>query len=43
MEFKDNGIGITDENREVIFQKGHKSDNLKNGMGIDLSLVKKIV
>jgi PAS domain S-box-containing protein len=43
MEFKDNGIGITDENKETIFQKGHKKDNHVRGMGIGLSLVKKII
>jgi PAS domain S-box-containing protein len=43
MEFKDNGIGIIDENKESIFQKGHKKDNHARGMGIGLSLVKKII
>jgi len=43
MEFKDNGIGIIDDNKESIFQKGHKKDNHARGMGIGLSLVKKII
>lgn len=43
MEFKDNGIGIIDEKKELIFQKGHKKDNHVRGMGIGLSLVKKII
>lgn len=43
MEFKDNGIGITDDKKESIFQKGHKKDNHVRGMGIGLSLVKKII
>jgi len=43
LEFKDNGIGIIDEYKNVIFQKGHHNDNYKRGMGIGLSLVKKII
>ena len=43
MEFKDNGIGILDEKKKIIFQKGHSSDNRVRGMGIGLSLVKKII
>jgi len=43
LEFKDNGIGIIDEYKNVIFQKGHHNDNYKSGMGIGLSLVKKII
>ncbi|MFW9971246.1 MAG: ATP-binding protein [Candidatus Odinarchaeota archaeon] len=43
MEFKDNGIGITDDKKEIIFQKGYKKDNHVRGMGIGLSLVKKII
>ncbi len=43
MEFKDNGIGIPDNKKELIFQKGHKQDNHVRGMGIGLSLVKKII
>ncbi|MFX1370604.1 MAG: ATP-binding protein [Promethearchaeota archaeon] len=43
IEFKDNGMGITDEKKKVIFQKGLKKDNKVRGMGIGLSLVKKII
>ena len=43
LEFMDNGIGIFDENKEAIFQKGHKRDKRVRGMGIGLSLVKKII
>ncbi|MFX0008616.1 MAG: sensor histidine kinase, partial [Candidatus Hermodarchaeota archaeon] len=43
IEFKDNGIGITDKSKEVIFQKGYKKENHVRGMGIGLSLVKKII
>jgi len=43
LEFMDNGIGIFDENKEAIFQKGFKRDEKVRGMGIGLSLVKKII
>jgi PAS domain S-box-containing protein len=43
MEFKDNGIGIIDEYKSAIFQKGHHAESYNRGMGIGLSLVKKIV
>lgn len=43
IEFKDNGIGITDNKKELIFQKGYKKDNHVRRMGIGLSLVKKII
>ncbi len=43
MEFKDNGIGILDEYKSEIFQKGHHVESYKRGMGIGLSLVKKII
>lgn len=43
MEFKDNGIGIVDEYKSAIFQKGHHAESYKRGMGIGLSLVKKII
>ncbi|MBY9010046.1 MAG: PAS domain S-box protein [Candidatus Lokiarchaeota archaeon] len=43
MEFIDNGIGITDERKEIIFQKGHKKDEYTKGMGIGLTLVKIII
>lgn len=42
LEFKDNAIGISDYRKKSIFEKG-KHKNLKSkGMGLGLSLVKKI-
>ncbi|MFX1531714.1 MAG: ATP-binding protein [Promethearchaeota archaeon] len=43
LEFIDNGIGIFDENKESIFQRGQIKDKKARGMGIGLSLVKKII
>ena len=43
IEFLDNGIGILEESKELIFEKGYKKDTKVRGMGIGLSLVKKIV
>jgi len=42
-EFGDNGIGIPDVNKEIIFQRAYKTNKSVSGMGIGLSLVKKIV
>ena len=43
IEFIDNGLGITDERKKYIFQKGH--DDLKGGrgLGFGLSVVKKVI
>ena len=43
IEFKDNGIGIIDSNKESIFRKGNKKDHHVRGMGVGLSLVKKVI
>ncbi len=43
IEFKDNGNGIIDERKKVIFERSHKTDRSTGGMGIGLSLVKKII
>jgi len=43
IEFKDNGIGITDAAKEIIFKGGYKRDKKFRGMGLGLSLVKKIL
>ncbi|TFG01159.1 MAG: PAS domain-containing sensor histidine kinase [Promethearchaeota archaeon] len=43
VEFKDNGIGIIDENKESIFQRSIKRGKSKGGMGLGLSLVKSII
>ncbi|MHA1282830.1 MAG: ATP-binding protein [Promethearchaeota archaeon] len=43
MEFKDNGIGISDERKQIIFEKGHYNNKGNKGMGLGLSLVSKIL
>jgi len=43
LEFIDNGIGISDDRKEIIFQKGFKNFKGVKGMGIGLSLVKTLV
>ncbi|KKN54579.1 hypothetical protein LCGC14_0590780 [marine sediment metagenome] len=43
MEFKDNGIGISDYRKKSIFLKGTKQNQRTKGMGLGLSLVKKII
>ena len=41
--FIDNGMGITDKRKEKIFQRGFMEDKSLRGMGLGLSLVKKII
>jgi len=43
LEFIDYGIGISDEKKEIIFKKGHHDLKGGKGMGLGLSLVKKII
>ncbi|MFO8017064.1 MAG: HAMP domain-containing sensor histidine kinase [Promethearchaeia archaeon] len=43
IEFKDNGVGITDDRKKHIFQENYQEANKKGGMGIGLSLVKEII
>jgi len=43
LEFIDNGIGIEDLRKKLIFQEGYKEYKLTKGMGFGLTLVKKIV
>ncbi len=43
LEFKDNGIGIIDERKKSVFERSYKADRTTGGMGIGLSLVKKII
>ncbi|MHA1661264.1 MAG: sensor histidine kinase [Promethearchaeota archaeon] len=43
VEFIDNGIGISDDRKANIFKRGQKKDITIRGMGIGLSLVKKII
>ncbi len=42
-EFRDNGIGINDQMKKIIFQKGYTAEKRSKGMGLGLSLVKKII
>ncbi len=43
MEFIDNGIGVPDDRKEIIFKKGNRKLKGKKGMGLGLSLVSKII
>jgi len=43
LEFRDNGIGIPDERKEKVFQRGYHKERSIKGMGLGLSLVKKII
>ncbi|MFX0040995.1 MAG: ATP-binding protein [Promethearchaeota archaeon] len=43
MEFKDNGIGISDYRKTSIFERGSRKSPKSRGMGLGLSLVKKII
>jgi PAS domain S-box-containing protein len=42
-EFIDNGIGVPDNRKEIIFKRGNRELKGSKGMGIGLSLVKKII
>jgi len=42
LEFTDNGIGIADKKKKIIFEKDNRSYKGNKGMGLGLSLVKKI-
>ncbi|MFX1389797.1 MAG: PAS domain S-box protein [Promethearchaeota archaeon] len=42
-EFADNGIGVSDDRKEIIFKRGNRELKGTKGMGIGLSLVKKII
>jgi signal transduction histidine kinase len=42
-EFKDNGYGISDERKSKIFRRGKDLKKKTEGMGLGLSLVKKII
>ncbi len=42
-EFRDNGIGVADDRKAIIFEKGDRKLKRHKGMGLGLSLVKKIV
>jgi len=43
IEHIDNGIGIKDEMKQIIFSKSYKKERNSRGMGIGLSLVKQIL
>ena len=43
IEIKDNGIGIPDDKKEIIFEKGHFSLKGGKGLGFGLSLVRNII
>ncbi len=43
MEFKDNGVGISDYRKTSIFERGSRKSRYSKGMGLGLSLVKKIM
>ncbi len=43
LEFIDNGKGVEDERKKVIFQRGYEKDRSTSGMGLGLSLVNKII
>ncbi|MFX1530321.1 MAG: PAS domain-containing protein [Promethearchaeota archaeon] len=43
LEFKDNAIGISDYRKKSIFEKGKRQSLDSKGMGLGLSLVKKII
>ena len=42
-EFKDNGMGIDNTRKEIIFQETHIKSRHSKGMGIGLSLVAKLI
>ena len=43
IEFLDNGLGIEDKRKPIIFQRAYKDTKSFSGMGLGLSLVKKII
>ncbi len=43
MEFSDNGIGISDKKKKFLFEKGNQKKKKSIGLGMALSLVKKII
>ncbi|MFX0022760.1 MAG: PAS domain S-box protein, partial [Candidatus Hermodarchaeota archaeon] len=42
-DFIDNGIGVSDDRKDIIFKRGNRELKGSKGMGIGLSLVKKII
>ncbi len=43
IDFFDNGIGISDELKKLIFKEGYKREKHSKGMGFGLTLVKKLI
>ena len=43
IEFINNGIGVVDKKKEIIFKKGYKKEKGTKGMGFGLTLVKKLI
>jgi signal transduction histidine kinase len=43
IEFIDNGIGIPDDRKKIIFEEGHQDKKSGKGMGLGLSLVSKAI
>ena len=43
IEIIDNGMGISDDQKKIIFHKGYMKEKQSKGMGLGLSLVKKII
>ncbi len=43
IQFKDNGVGISDYRKKSIFERGKRKPQKSKGMGLGLSLVKKIM
>ena len=43
MEFIDNGIGIEDSRKQLIFERGYKKEKGSKGMGLGLSLIVEIL
>jgi len=43
MEFLDNGIGIQDDKKKILFKEGYRKLKGSKGMGLGLSLVSKIL
>ncbi|MFX1453382.1 MAG: sensor histidine kinase [Promethearchaeota archaeon] len=43
IQIKDNGIGISDQRKKIIFERRNNKDKYSKGMGIGLSIVKGIL
>ena len=43
IEFIDNGMGVKEDRKKIIFKRGYRDFKGEKGMGLGLSLVKKIM